>query len=50
MSAKDAKIRHQQVYQERVEAVRSGKAQGRVMEKRPEGIVAARNPRQAAFF
>ena len=50
MSAQEAKIRHQRDYQERVEAVRNGQAPGRVLEKRPQGIVPAKSGRSLAFF
>lgn len=50
MSAQEAKIRHQREYQERVEAVRNGQAPGRVLEKRPQGIVPAKSGRSLAFF
>ncbi len=50
MSAQEAKIRHQREYQERVEAVRKGQAPGRVLEKRPDDIVPAKDGRSLAFF
>ncbi|WP_158083423.1 MULTISPECIES: hypothetical protein [Pantoea] len=50
MSAQEAKIRHQREYQQHVEAVRKGEATGRTLEKRPDGIVPAKNGRSLAFF
>lgn len=50
MSAQDDKKRHQREYQQRVEAVRNGQAPGRVLEKRPAGIVPAKGGRSIAFF
>lgn len=50
MSALEVKIRHQREYQERVEAVRKGQAPGRILEKRPQGIVPAKGGRSLAFF
>ncbi|WP_156365633.1 MULTISPECIES: hypothetical protein [unclassified Erwinia] len=50
MSAKDAKISHQREYQQRVEAVRNGQQPGSVMQKRPAGIVPAKNARKVTFF
>ncbi|MBN1087560.1 hypothetical protein [Pantoea sp. 1B4] len=50
MSAQEAKIRHQREYQDRVEAVRNGQAPGRVLEKRPQGIVPAKKWTQPRIF
>lgn len=50
MSAKDSKVKHQRLYQQRVDAVRNGQLEGRVMEKRPDGIVPCKNPRPIDFF
>jgi len=50
MSAREDKVRHQREYLQRVEAVRNGQQAGIVMQKRPAGIVPAKNVRKVAFF
>lgn len=50
MSAQDDKKRHQREYQQRVEAVRNGLAPGRVLDKRPDGIVPVSRGRSLTFF
>ena len=50
MSAQEAKNRHQREYKQHVEAVRNGQAPGRVLEKRPAGIVPAKSGRSLSFF
>jgi len=50
MSAQEAKIRHQREYQQHVEAVRKGEESGRIIEKRPDGVVPAKKGRSQTFF
>jgi len=50
MSAQEAKIRHQREYQQHVEAVRKGEETGRIIEKRPDGVVPAKKGRSQTFF
>jgi len=50
MSAQEEKKRQQHEYQQRVDAVRSGQQPGRVMLKRPEGAVAAKNARSFSLY
>jgi len=50
MSAQEEKKRQQHEYQQRVDAVRNGQQPGRVMLKRPEGAVAAKNARSFSLY
>ncbi|WP_414165503.1 hypothetical protein ACMGGS_06720 [Superficieibacter sp. BNK-5] len=50
MSAQERKKRHQQGYQQQVEAVRSGQTPSQVMERAPSSIVPCKKPRKISFF